>query len=92
MRVRVIRAHPLQDSFNAAIHARAVAGLARAGHELGSSGGWRGSRAPAAWRAAGDHFGPRDSRGDFGYHSTIEPGADGSRARSETGGRYTFAM
>ena len=33
MRVRVIRAHPLQDSFNAAIHARAVAGLARAGHD-----------------------------------------------------------
>jgi NAD(P)H dehydrogenase (quinone) len=34
MRVLVIRAHPLEDSFNAALHARTLAGLARAGHEV----------------------------------------------------------
>lgn len=34
MRVLVIRAHPLDDSFNAALHARTLAGLARAGHEV----------------------------------------------------------
>ena len=34
MRVLVIRAHPLEDSFNAAIHARVFVGLARAGHEV----------------------------------------------------------
>lgn len=34
MRVLVVRAHPLADSFNAALHERTHAGLARAGHEI----------------------------------------------------------
>jgi NAD(P)H dehydrogenase (quinone) len=34
MRTLVIRAHPLADSFNAALHERTLAGLTRAGHAI----------------------------------------------------------
>ncbi|WP_198374281.1 NAD(P)H-dependent oxidoreductase [Neoroseomonas rubea] len=34
MRVLVLFAHPLADSFHAALHAAALGGLARAGHEI----------------------------------------------------------
>lgn len=62
MRVLVVRAHPLADSYNAALHARTLAGLGRAGHTVD------------ALDLYADGFDPRLTAGErAGYHDTAAP-------------------